>query len=347
MFEPAESAACSPSTSPGGATTESRSGRSSCFQLWHRRLVERRTSATLSRARVDDREVETRVRVAEVLAFVGLVAALVGALGPADRVRTTYSWPPETLPEGTPKKLWYTPLLLVEAPTGDPSTATLPCASTPPLTGAGEKDGACYGAIPRAAREGSRMLRAKRVAPSARGRGRGGSLAGSRGGLPPHASTLAGGRWSPRAKPGETAPGALGRCRSSRASSRRSTSAPAPPVGRGRHRNPCEPHDHAQTVAWIVAALALAVRSSWLASMAGRGGRPVLAVARRGSAHPVDAVVGRRTRRLVGALPRVLGRRLDRGAGADVQSTASVSSYSARSPATSRSPTGSSGRSIG
>ena len=34
----------------------------------------------------------------------GLLAALVGALGPADRVRTTYSWPPETLPAGEPDR---------------------------------------------------------------------------------------------------------------------------------------------------------------------------------------------------------------------------------------------------
>ena len=45
-----------------------------------------------------------RVRLAQALALVALVAALVGALGPADNVRTTYSWPPAALPEGTPPK---------------------------------------------------------------------------------------------------------------------------------------------------------------------------------------------------------------------------------------------------
>ena len=44
-----------------------------------------------------------RVRVAQALAFVALLAAAIGALGPAERVRTTYSWPPSTLPAKTPE----------------------------------------------------------------------------------------------------------------------------------------------------------------------------------------------------------------------------------------------------
>ena len=47
------------------------------------------------------------------LAAVSLVAAAVGALGPADALRTTYIWPPRAMPERTPQRLWYTSLLLV------------------------------------------------------------------------------------------------------------------------------------------------------------------------------------------------------------------------------------------
>ena len=53
-----------------------------------------------------------RLRIAGGLAFVGVVAALLGALGPAERLRTTYSWPPPDVPESAPPRLWYTPLLL-------------------------------------------------------------------------------------------------------------------------------------------------------------------------------------------------------------------------------------------
>ncbi|MGH3134772.1 MAG: arabinosyltransferase domain-containing protein, partial [Gaiellaceae bacterium] len=67
-----------------------------------------------------------RIRVAQALALVALVSALIGALGPADRVRTTYSWPPETLPTGTPERLWYTPLLLVRQQP-ELLTADVPC----------------------------------------------------------------------------------------------------------------------------------------------------------------------------------------------------------------------------
>ena len=67
-----------------------------------------------------------RVRVAEVLAFVGLVAALVGALGPAEQVRSAYSWPPRSLPEGTPSSLWYTPLVLIRH-RPETISAELPC----------------------------------------------------------------------------------------------------------------------------------------------------------------------------------------------------------------------------
>jgi hypothetical protein len=77
----------------------------------------------------------TQTRVAEVLAFIGLVAALIGALGPAERIRSTYSWPPETLPAGTPSRLWYTPLLLAaRIPEG--VVATVPCSTPRPLPNA-------------------------------------------------------------------------------------------------------------------------------------------------------------------------------------------------------------------
>jgi hypothetical protein len=67
-----------------------------------------------------------RIRVAEALAFIGLIAAFVAAAGPADKVRTTYSWPPSTLPEGKPSRLWYTPLLLT-ARIPETVSASLPC----------------------------------------------------------------------------------------------------------------------------------------------------------------------------------------------------------------------------
>ena len=76
-----------------------------------------------------------RVRLAQALAFVALVAALVGALGPADRVRTTYSWPPDELPSGTPSRLWYTPLLLVHR-TPEAVSALIPCSLPPALPAA-------------------------------------------------------------------------------------------------------------------------------------------------------------------------------------------------------------------
>ena len=74
----------------------------------------------------------TRIRVAEVLAFVGLLAALAGALGPADAVSTTYSWPPPVGAESAPPDLWYTPLLLIRHRPASIS-ARVPCVAPPPL----------------------------------------------------------------------------------------------------------------------------------------------------------------------------------------------------------------------
>jgi Mycobacterial cell wall arabinan synthesis protein len=73
------------------------------------------------------------VRIAAALAVAGLLAALVGALGPAERLRTTYSWPPPDVPESAPPRLWYTPLLLSRH---EPAiiSASIPC-SLPPALG--------------------------------------------------------------------------------------------------------------------------------------------------------------------------------------------------------------------
>lgn len=81
------------------------------------------------------RAVPFRVRIALALSFVALVAALVGALGPAERVRTTYSWPPPTLPEETASSVWYTPLLLVRHQP-ESIAARIPCSLGPALPGA-------------------------------------------------------------------------------------------------------------------------------------------------------------------------------------------------------------------
>jgi hypothetical protein len=76
-----------------------------------------------------------RLRVAEVLAFVAVVAAFVGALGPAERVSTTYSWPPPTMSEAPPSRLWYTPLLLARR-LPESMDARLPCSVQRSLPGA-------------------------------------------------------------------------------------------------------------------------------------------------------------------------------------------------------------------
>lgn len=78
-----------------------------------------------------------RDRVAQALAFLGLVAALVGGLGPSERVRTTYSWPPEALPNAQPERVWYTPLLLIRH-RPESISADLPCAASPTLAAVGK-----------------------------------------------------------------------------------------------------------------------------------------------------------------------------------------------------------------
>jgi hypothetical protein len=70
------------------------------------------------------------------LAWLALLCALVGALGPSDNLRTTYSWPPAALPEGQPQRLWYAPLLLARHEP-EALSVRIPCAPAPPLAGAG------------------------------------------------------------------------------------------------------------------------------------------------------------------------------------------------------------------
>src|SRR5262245_15420925 len=98
----------------------------------------RRTGTTESEAPGPER-VSLRLRAAELIAFVGLVAAFIGALGPAGDVRSTYSWPPASIPEGTPDRVWYTPLLLAQrAP--DQIGMEVPCAVPSSLAGAVNAD---------------------------------------------------------------------------------------------------------------------------------------------------------------------------------------------------------------
>lgn len=72
-----------------------------------------------------------RIRAAQGLALLALAASLVGALGPAERVRTTYSWPPATLSAETPERVWYAPLLL-NFHTPERLTVTVPSCVLPP-----------------------------------------------------------------------------------------------------------------------------------------------------------------------------------------------------------------------
>ena len=67
-----------------------------------------------------------RLRPALVLALVGLVAGIVGAVGPAKEIATTYSWPPVSTSGSAPSRAWYTPLLLIRQ-RPETISATLPC----------------------------------------------------------------------------------------------------------------------------------------------------------------------------------------------------------------------------
>jgi Mycobacterial cell wall arabinan synthesis protein len=88
-----------------------------------------------STARRSSTSPERRLLAAQVLAFVALVAGLLAVLGPAEQLRTSYSWPPATLPAGNPQSTWYTPLLLAQH-RPEALSARIPCALAPALPGA-------------------------------------------------------------------------------------------------------------------------------------------------------------------------------------------------------------------
>ena len=71
------------------------------------------------------------------LALISLGAAAVGASGPADAVRTTYSWPPANVPSGEAARLSYAPLLL-NRQEPESLSVRIPCSLAEPLPGAAE-----------------------------------------------------------------------------------------------------------------------------------------------------------------------------------------------------------------
>lgn len=78
-----------------------------------------------------------RRRIALGLSLVAASLALVGALGPADHIRTTFTWPGSSLPERTPTTAWYTPLLLMRHQP-EAIAAGLPCSPPRQLAAAGQ-----------------------------------------------------------------------------------------------------------------------------------------------------------------------------------------------------------------
>ncbi len=74
------------------------------------------------------------LRIAEWIAFAALVAALVGALGPATEVQSAYQWPPRAMPKDAPTRVWYSPLLLA-ARFPESVTAEVPCGAPRVLAG--------------------------------------------------------------------------------------------------------------------------------------------------------------------------------------------------------------------
>jgi arabinosyltransferase C len=73
---------------------------------------------------------------ATAVALAAVALSVVAAVGPADSVRTTYSWPSGPLSSPAPPRLWYTPLLLSRH-VPERISAVIPCALSPPLSGAG------------------------------------------------------------------------------------------------------------------------------------------------------------------------------------------------------------------
>jgi hypothetical protein len=238
-----------------------------------------------------------RVRFAQLLAFVALVASLVGALGPAENVRTTYSWPPATLPSGAPGKAWFAPLLLLRH-RPEAISATVPCVPPAPLRAAGpgapvlatarfpERNGGL--AITERNRRltiriGGELLRTVRL-PAAAGE----SCA--------YELRLGNGRWSLSGGPEDLAlGGGLGRMPvvSGLFSARDLRSEPRTSVEVTTVVHATDPQPH-QAVAWTLAALC-ALAALFLVA-AGRRPRPADAYrAARSSlkhARPADAVVG-------------------------------------------------------
>jgi lysylphosphatidylglycerol synthetase-like protein (DUF2156 family) len=78
-----------------------------------------------------------RHRTAAVLGVIALGAAVVSAIGPAKADRTTYTWPPPTLPSSTPSRSWYAPLLLA-AQRPHSIAAEVPCSTGASLGGPGQ-----------------------------------------------------------------------------------------------------------------------------------------------------------------------------------------------------------------
>jgi arabinosyltransferase C len=75
-----------------------------------------------------------RARVAAALAVIGLLASVVGALGPSRSLHATYTWPTNAPTQAKkPRSFWYTPLLL-ERWTPQALSAHLPCSKAPALS---------------------------------------------------------------------------------------------------------------------------------------------------------------------------------------------------------------------
>ena len=67
--------------------------------------------------------------------FAGLVAACVASIGPAEKLRTTYSWPPASLPSGTPDRGGTRLLLAAQVP--ETLSVDVPCQTAPGTSGCG------------------------------------------------------------------------------------------------------------------------------------------------------------------------------------------------------------------
>lgn len=70
------------------------------------------TQASVRRPGAEPKEPRDRGLLALALAGLAAALAVVGAVGPAERERATYAWPPRTLPASEPRDLWFSPLLL-------------------------------------------------------------------------------------------------------------------------------------------------------------------------------------------------------------------------------------------